>query len=201
MKKAPWLKNKKFSKRLWVVVLIFAAAGAYIVFQSFATNKYNPYNPPSEAGIATYYDNAVVGGRGHCAAIHYSRGRKLKVTNKKRGNELYDTSITCIVSDAGPFGNGRVVDLNTDDFKKLAGSNSAGVLRVRLELVTKPEHPPACAPTVTQNDDGAWSVNRCEPARTATPVEPDGSEPDRNAFEVVYDYVKGAVGSILDIFR
>jgi hypothetical protein len=164
-------------KHLWIVVLIFAAIGGYIIIRSFAS-PYNPYNPPTETGIATYYNNAVVGGPGHCAAIHYARGKTIKVTNKKVGNPLYDTSLICEVSDAGPFGDGRVVDLNTDDFRKLAGSTSLGVLQVQLDLV-EPE--PAPAPPPTPPEPPTLPESPAPPVR----LVPRPASPPRTTFELL----------------
>lgn len=126
----------KKGRRIRFVLLVglFAGLGAYIIATTLAS-PYNPYNPSSETGTATYYDNTVVGGQGYCAAIHYSRGKTIKVTNNNKGNPKYGASIKCVVSDAGPFGPGRVVDLNTEDFTKLSGDKSVGVLKVRLELI------------------------------------------------------------------
>ena len=188
--------KKKFNKRLLIFVVIFAALGAYLIYLSFAS-PYNPYNPPSETGIATYYDNPTVGGPGHCAAIHYARGKKLKVTNKNPASELYNTSIKCIVSDAGPFGDGRVVDLNTNDFIKLAGSRSVGVLKVKLELVTEPKSEPEpsleinCDSAVSEKTDPQSVINDCEIDQTAISVEPQEEqaiEPKKNAFDRVFDF-------------
>ena len=123
---------KKFSAITVLSVLALIASSSTALA---ARNVYNPYNPSTESGYATYYDNPTVGGQGHCAAIHYGRGALLKVTNLKPGSQMYGASIVCRVSDAGPFGPGRVIDLNRQDFNLLSGTKGAGVILVKLELI------------------------------------------------------------------
>lgn len=56
-------------------------------------------------------------------------GSRLKVTNVKTGQ-----SVVVRVNDRGPFVKGRLVDLSRSAFSSI-GSLSAGVIRVRVELI------------------------------------------------------------------
>jgi rare lipoprotein A len=78
--------------------------------------------PAKETGIATWYDTFD----GTCAHVSLPMGTVVIVTNVATGK-----STTCRVADRGPFGEGRVIDLDTDIFAELADPQ-AGVIPVQL---------------------------------------------------------------------
>lgn len=183
------IKNSRNQKlKLLAFVVFFGALGAYFVFASFARQPYNPYNPKSETGIATYYDNTVVGGQGTCAAIHYERGKLLRVTNKKPGPQ-YNRSILCRVSDAGPFGEGRVIDLNTDDFVILAGGTSVGVVPVKLELTTLEAEKKAAKKCANNESDSCSLTDIKVVEKAPEPAQPE-SEEESGGIEKVAEFTK-----------
>ena len=106
-----------------------------------------------QTGKASYYSKKWTGRRtasGHrihhdsmtCAHRTYPYGTLLKVTNKKNGRQ-----VVVRVTDRGPFGRGRIVDLSWGAAKAI-GMLAAGVVPVTVErvdsaalgLVPEPEH-------------------------------------------------------------
>ena len=89
-----------------------------------------PPPPPrpkaTETGIATWYQITD----GTCAHVTLPFGTVVTVTNLGNG-----VSTTCTVADRGPFGEGRVIDLDLETFAKLVDP-SAGTAPVKLEWET-----------------------------------------------------------------
>lgn len=82
------------------------------------TVKVAPQTPPSgtsESGDITHYVLPGAPGPGYCAHKTLPFGTVVTVTNNATGG-----SITCVVKDRGPYGAGRILDLNPNDFVKLA---------------------------------------------------------------------------------
>ena len=77
----------------------------------------------SESGKATWYDT---GHAGICAHKTLPFGTVVTVTNLANGK-----SVTCTVGDRGPYVDGRIIDLNPQEFGKIA-SMSTGVINVRI---------------------------------------------------------------------
>lgn len=103
-----------------------------------------------QTGKASYYSKKWTGRRtasGHrihhdsmtCAHRTYPYGTLLRVTNQKNGRQ-----VVVRVTDRGPFGRGRIVDLSWGAAKAI-GMLSAGVVPVTVErvdstaLLPKPE--------------------------------------------------------------
>jgi rare lipoprotein A len=80
--------------------------------------------PPTNAqdGSASWYDYRP----GECAHQTLPMGTVVRITNL--GNGL---STTCVVTDRGPFGAGRVIDLDRATFAQLADP-SVGIIQVRI---------------------------------------------------------------------
>jgi rare lipoprotein A len=79
--------------------------------------------PPSgntESGGATWYRHAA----GECAHKTLARGTVVTVTNQANG-----ATATCTVTDRGPYGDGRIIDLDVTVFEQLAPLD-AGVIQV-----------------------------------------------------------------------
>lgn len=76
----------------------------------------------SQKGEASWYqiDN------GTCAHKALPKGTMVRVVNAENKRE-----IVCRVADRGPFLDGRIIDLDLDDFKRLA-SRTEGVIEVRI---------------------------------------------------------------------
>jgi rare lipoprotein A len=95
---------------------------------------------PPEIGIATNLGCGWNGRRG-ASGIRYdchepqaahrtiAFGTWVHVTNLTNGNEA-----NVMIIDRGPFGRGRVLDLQRDVFRQLAGKRSGGV-RVKVEIL------------------------------------------------------------------
>ena len=81
-----------------------------------------PTSGRTETGGATYYEWHD----GQCAHKTLPKGTRVRVTYLATGK-----SITCVVTDRGPFGAGMVIDLDPTDFAKLAPLRQ-GVMQVRL---------------------------------------------------------------------
>lgn len=81
-----------------------------------------PVATNQESGKATWYRYRD----GECAHKTLPRGTVLTVTNVANG-----ASATCVVTDRGPYGGGRVVDLDDGTFARLAPL-SAGVIDVTI---------------------------------------------------------------------
>ena len=77
----------------------------------------------SESGKATYYDT---GTPGVCAHKTLPFGTVVTVTNLANGK-----SVTCTVRDRGPYVDGYIIDLNPQEFGKIAPL-SAGVINARI---------------------------------------------------------------------
>ena len=107
-----------------------------------------------QTGKASYYSKKWTGRRtasGHrihhdsmtCAHRTYPYGTLLRVTNQKNGRQ-----VVVRVTDRGPFGRGRIVDLSWGAAKAI-GMLSAGVVPVTVErvdstaLLPDPEHTPS----------------------------------------------------------
>jgi rare lipoprotein A (peptidoglycan hydrolase) len=88
--------------------------------------------PPATTQMATEA-NAQEGGAswyaynpGECAHQTIPKGTVVTVTNLATG-----ASTTCVVTDRGPYGAGRIIDLDRTTFAQLADP-SAGVIQVRI---------------------------------------------------------------------
>jgi rare lipoprotein A len=76
----------------------------------------------SQEGGASWYDYNP----GECAHQTLPRGTVVTVTNLANG-----ASTTCVVTDRGPYGAGRIIDLDRGTFAQLADP-SAGIIQVRI---------------------------------------------------------------------
>ena len=80
----------------------------------------------TQTGAATWYEN----GDGMTAAsLDFAYGKYLRVTNRASGR-----SVIVQVNDSGPYGKGRVIDLNKKAFQKIADLG-AGVVNVKVEEI------------------------------------------------------------------
>jgi rare lipoprotein A (peptidoglycan hydrolase) len=77
----------------------------------------------SQEGMASWYDYKA----GTCAHRTLALGTVVTVINKANGRRA-----TCTVADRGPYGEGRIIDLDRSVFAKLA-STSEGLISVRIE--------------------------------------------------------------------
>jgi rare lipoprotein A (peptidoglycan hydrolase) len=77
----------------------------------------------SESGKGTWYDT---GTPGVCAHKTLPFGTVVTVTNVANGK-----SVTCTVHDRGPYVDGYIIDLNPQEFAKIAPL-SAGVINARI---------------------------------------------------------------------
>jgi rare lipoprotein A len=75
-----------------------------------------------QTGGASWYDYNP----GECAHLTIPKGTVVTVTRLSTG-----VSVTCVVTDRGPNGAGRVIDLDRDTFSRLADPG-AGVIQVRI---------------------------------------------------------------------
>lgn len=80
----------------------------------------------TQQGNATWYEN---GSDLTCASLDFAHGKYLRVTNRANGK-----SVIVLVNDSGPYGKGRVIDLNKPAFKKIADIG-AGVINVKVEEI------------------------------------------------------------------
>lgn len=80
----------------------------------------------TQSGSATWYEN---GNDLTCASLDFAQGKYLRVTNRANGK-----SVIVQVNDSGPYGKGRVIDLNKPAFKKIAGLGE-GVINVKVEEI------------------------------------------------------------------
>jgi hypothetical protein len=80
----------------------------------------------TQQGDATWYAN---GNDLTCASLDFAHGKYLRVTNRTNGK-----SVIVLVNDSGPYGKGRVIDLNKPAFKKIADLGS-GVINVKVEEI------------------------------------------------------------------
>jgi hypothetical protein len=80
----------------------------------------------TQLGDATWYVN---GNDLTCASLTFAQGKYLRVTNKSNGK-----SVIVQVNDSGPYGKGRVIDLNKKAFQKISDIG-AGVINVKVEEI------------------------------------------------------------------
>lgn len=82
--------------------------------------------PPqnSQQGKASWF---LAGAPGECAHRTVAKGTMVKVANPANGR-----SVTCRVTDRGPYVDGRIIDLSLVDFERLAGSHE-GVIDVIIQ--------------------------------------------------------------------
>jgi hypothetical protein len=80
----------------------------------------------TQSGDATWYVN---GDDLTCASLDFAFGKYLRVTNRANGK-----SVIVQVNDSGPYGKGRVIDLNKKAFQKI-GDIGAGVINVKVEEI------------------------------------------------------------------
>jgi len=80
----------------------------------------------TQSGAATWYVN---GDGLTCASLDFAQGKYLRVTNRANGR-----SVIVQVNDSGPYGKGRVIDLNKKAFQKI-GDLGAGVISVKVEEI------------------------------------------------------------------
>lgn len=76
----------------------------------------------SQEGGASWYDYRA----GECAHRTIPKGTTVTITNLANG-----ATATCVVTDRGPYGGGRIIDLDRGTFAQLA-STGAGVIQVRI---------------------------------------------------------------------
>lgn len=83
-----------------------------------------PPPPPgnTQTGQATWYDWHP----GECAHVTIPKGTVVSVTNQANG-----ATTSCVVTDRGPYGPGRIIDLDRGTFAQLADP-SAGVITVTI---------------------------------------------------------------------
>jgi rare lipoprotein A len=75
-----------------------------------------------QTGGASWYDY----NSGECAHLTIPKGTVVTVTRTATG-----ASATCVVTDRGPHGGGRIIDLDRGTFAQLANPNE-GVIQVRI---------------------------------------------------------------------
>jgi hypothetical protein len=80
----------------------------------------------TQSGSATWYVN---GDDLTCASLDFAHGKYLRVTNRANGK-----SVIVLVNDSGPYGKGRVIDLNKKAFQKI-GDIGSGVINVKVEEI------------------------------------------------------------------
>lgn len=80
----------------------------------------------TQTGSATWYVN---GDDLTCASLDFPFGKYLRVTNRSNGK-----SVIVKVNDSGPYGKGRIIDLNKKAFQKI-GAIGAGVINVKVEEI------------------------------------------------------------------
>jgi len=80
----------------------------------------------TQSGDATWYVN---GDDLTAASLTFAQGKYLRVTNRTNGK-----SVIVQVNDSGPYGAGRVIDLNKKAFQKI-GDIGAGVINVKVEEI------------------------------------------------------------------
>jgi len=80
----------------------------------------------TQTGIATWYKK---GDGLTCASLDFAQGKYLRVTNRANGK-----SVIVQVNDSGPYGEGRIIDLNKKAFQKIANLE-AGVINVKVEEI------------------------------------------------------------------
>jgi len=80
----------------------------------------------TQSGDATWYVN---GDDLTAASLDFAQGKYLRVTNRANGK-----SVIVQVNDSGPYGKGRVIDLNKKAFQKI-GDIGAGVINVKVEEI------------------------------------------------------------------
>jgi len=80
----------------------------------------------TQTGTATWYS---FGDGMTCASLDFAFGKYLRVTNRASGR-----SVIVQVNDSGPYGKGRIIDLNKPAFKKI-GDLGAGVMNVKVEEI------------------------------------------------------------------
>jgi hypothetical protein len=80
----------------------------------------------TQSGAATWYVN---GDDLTCASLDFPFGKYLRVTNRANGK-----SVIVQVNDSGPYGKGRIIDLNKKAFQKI-GDIGAGVINVKVEEI------------------------------------------------------------------
>lgn len=112
----------------------------YVVFGK----KYHPISHQQaanfkESGIATWYDydhqritaNGSKFSGKQLTAAHKTLpfGTKVRVTNKANGK-----SVVVTITDRGPFGAGRIIDLTPAAFNSI-GNTKSGILKVDIQTV------------------------------------------------------------------
>ena len=80
----------------------------------------------TQTGAATWYVN---GNDLTCASLDFAFGKYLRVTNRTNGK-----SVIVKVNDSGPYGKGRIIDLNKKAFQKIADIGT-GVINVKVEEI------------------------------------------------------------------
>lgn len=80
----------------------------------------------TQSGDATWYVN---GDDLTCASLTFAHGEYLRVTNRASGK-----SVIVQVNDSGPYGKGRVIDLNKKAFQKI-GDIGSGIINVKVEEI------------------------------------------------------------------
>lgn len=83
-----------------------------------------PPPPNSQAGKASWFEAGVAG---ECAHRTLPKGTSVNVANTANGR-----SVTCRVTDRGPYVDGRIIDLSLVGFEQLAGSHE-GVIDVIIQ--------------------------------------------------------------------
>lgn len=78
--------------------------------------------PNTQQGGATWYDYRP----GECAHVSLPRGTVVTVTSLENG-----ATTTCVVTDRGPYGSGRIIDLDRATFAQLADPDR-GLIQVEI---------------------------------------------------------------------
>lgn len=139
---------------------------------------------PQQRGKATYYSRRATGARASdgsrvhhdsltCAHRTLPFGTRLKVTNLKTGQWT-----VVRVTDRGPYGRGKMIDLSYRAAKEI-GMLSAGIAMVEIEVVRD-------TPTPLRPDDAGYQPREFEMAETQGDAlhpewQPDSKKKDDKA--------------------
>ena len=131
--------NRKFIIGLLTLAFLIPHSSFLIPYSSFLIPNSSSFAQAPQKGKASYYSKKATGARTSsgerlhhdsltCAHRTYPFGTMLKVTNPKNGK-----SVVVKVTDRGPFGRGRIIDLSWRAAKEL-GMLAQGVAMVLVEV-------------------------------------------------------------------
>ena len=131
--------NRKFIIGLLTLAFLIPHSSFLIPKSSFLIPNSSSFAQAPQKGKASYYSKKATGARTSsgerlhhdsltCAHRTYPFGTMLKVTNPKNGK-----SVVVKVTDRGPFGRGRIIDLSWRAAKEL-GMLAQGVAMVLVEV-------------------------------------------------------------------